>query len=138
MEGQNYSKDAINTTLSMLSPLTLHSKSLAVVQFIKIAKKGLSEEECHYEFSQVVEELCQVPTPKNATKAMVQKTIAPYVQRDGLTVYLNSRDIQDITSELLSRYSNIYCSSSTDSNGGQTFYVNSKGRHVKFVEILVR
>lgn len=134
----NYSQDAKETTLRALSPLSTQDKVAAVKQFTKIARNGLPESEYINEISQVLKKLEQKPIPKKATKAMIQKTIAPYVQRDGLTVYLNCCDIEELTDELLLKYNNIYCSTSTNKKGGQIFYVNSKARHTKFIAIIVK
>ena len=75
---------------------------------------------------------------KSATKAMIEKVIAPYIQRDGLTMYLRSGDIEDITYEILSNYSNVYCSSTNNESGSKIFSVSNKSRHVKYIEIIVR
>ena len=138
MEGMNYSRSVIDAVLGMLAPLTPQNKAMAVNDFIEIAKKGLPESEYHRAVSQLFEVLSKMPTPKKATKAMVQRAIAPYVQRDGLTFYLNKCQVEDITYELMLKFSNIYCFTSTDENGGQIFSVSSKTRHIKFVEILVK
>ena len=134
----NYSQDVKDSILRMLSTLSTKNKVVAVKKFTELAKKKLPERDYHCEISQVYKELKEQPIPKKATKAMIQKTIAPYVQRDGLTVYLNRCDIEVLTDELLLKYNNIYCSTSTNKKGGQIFYVSSKGRHTKFIAIIVK
>ena len=75
---------------------------------------------------------------KSATKAMIEKVIASYARVDGLTVYLRSCDIEDITYEILSNYSNVYCSSTNNESGSKIFSVRNKSRHGKYIEIIVK
>lgn len=75
---------------------------------------------------------------KTATEAMVQRELEPYVLKDNLISYINSEVVKEITVNLLSNYSNIYCGNTVDKNGNQIFTVNSTGNNKKYIEIIIK
>ena len=75
---------------------------------------------------------------KNATKAMLERDLSPFIRTCGSERYILEKDIAVITYQILHAYQNVYCHSEINKFGRKVYSVNSARARKKFVEVYVR
>ena len=74
---------------------------------------------------------------KTATKKMILKALAPYIEFDGIFPYIKFMHIPAITAELLTNFSNVYCEVSGEDTECPVLIVKSTTKHAVFVKIII-
>ena len=75
---------------------------------------------------------------KKATQAIVLKDLEPYTHNDGSVMYIEEKDVKELTMHFLLGYSNLYCGTDINSAGERFFVVKTSTGNRKFAEIIVR
>lgn len=75
---------------------------------------------------------------KNGTAAMIQKEFLPYIQQEGISLFIWRGSVPDITAKILNTYRNVYCKAIGDPKEKHIFSVCSNRTHESFFDIIVR
>ena len=75
---------------------------------------------------------------KNATKAVIERDLSPFIRTCGSERYILEKDIDVITYQILHDYPNVYCHSEINKFDRKVYSINSARTHKKFIEVYVR
>ena len=74
---------------------------------------------------------------QTARKIMVENLVEQYVRWEEFSPYLEQKMVPTVTSKLLAKYSNIYCSISGKETECPVFLVKSKKTHDVFLRVII-
>lgn len=75
---------------------------------------------------------------KNATKAIIERDLTPFIRTLEDERYILENDVTVITYQILRAYSNVYCHSEINKFGRKVYSINSARTHKPFLEVYVR